>query len=134
MITDPPSIGKIHLLSKIAITLEPVVRFRCPSRFRISVKIFPQTMSESVNELISHEAVCRTALATMGLLKIGLALFLRWWGKNWWDINIIDHNCISMCWCPKNLNFPCYEMLNWLAKQSIVYNRESRRSGSQQRK
>ena len=28
--------GKIHHFSKIAVTLEPVLRFSCPSRFRIS--------------------------------------------------------------------------------------------------
>ena len=31
---EPPPIGKINSFSKIAITLEPVVPFRCPSRFK----------------------------------------------------------------------------------------------------
>ena len=31
-----PPIGKIHPFSKIAVTSEPVMRFGCPSRFRIS--------------------------------------------------------------------------------------------------
>ena len=34
-----PSIGKIHPLRKMAVTLEPVMSFECPSRFRISKKI-----------------------------------------------------------------------------------------------
>ena len=33
---EAPPIGKIYPLSKIAVTLEPVVHFRCPSRFRTS--------------------------------------------------------------------------------------------------
>ena len=41
LITDPstaeaPPIGKIQPFSKIALTLEPVMQFRCPSRLRIS--------------------------------------------------------------------------------------------------
>jgi hypothetical protein len=37
---EAPAIGKIHPFSKITITFEPVMRFGCPSRFRISKKIF----------------------------------------------------------------------------------------------
>ena len=33
---EAPLIGKIHPFRKIAVTLEPVMRFRCPLRFRIS--------------------------------------------------------------------------------------------------
>ena len=33
---EAPPIGKIHPFSKITGTLEPVMRFRCPLRFRIS--------------------------------------------------------------------------------------------------
>ena len=33
---EAPQIGKIHLFSKISVTLEPVMQFICPSRFRIS--------------------------------------------------------------------------------------------------
>ena len=33
---EAPPIGKIHPFSKIAVTLEPVMQFGCPSRFRIS--------------------------------------------------------------------------------------------------
>ena len=36
---EAPPIRKIHPFSKIAVTLEPVMQFRCPSRFRISYKI-----------------------------------------------------------------------------------------------
>ena len=35
-----------------------------------ALKIFPQTMSELMNESINREAVYRTAPATPGLLKI----------------------------------------------------------------
>ena len=63
--------GKIHPFSKIAVTFEQVVRFGCPLRFRISlkdsvfydwkphiqplgpggaVKIFSQTVTESIND------------------------------------------------------------------------------------
>ena len=35
-----------------------------------AVKIFSQTISQLMNQLISHEAVCRTAPATPGLLNI----------------------------------------------------------------
>ena len=34
-----PPVGKIHPFSKIAVTFEPIQRFRCPSRFRISDKM-----------------------------------------------------------------------------------------------
>ena len=34
--TEIPSIGKIHQFIKTAVTFEPVMRFGCPSRFRIS--------------------------------------------------------------------------------------------------
>ena len=30
-----PTVGKIHPFSKIAVTVGPIQRFRCPSRFRI---------------------------------------------------------------------------------------------------
>ena len=33
-----PQVGKIHTFSKIAVTFEPIQRFRCPPRFRISEK------------------------------------------------------------------------------------------------
>ena len=33
-----------------------------------ALKIFPQTIGELMNERINHEAVCRTAPATPGLL------------------------------------------------------------------
>ena len=33
---ETPPIGKIHAFSKIAVTLEPLVRFGCPLRFIIS--------------------------------------------------------------------------------------------------
>ena len=36
-----------------------------------ALKIYPQTMTQLMNELINDEAVCRTAPATPGLLKIG---------------------------------------------------------------
>ena len=32
-------VGKIHPFSKIAVTLESLMRFGCPSRFKISDKI-----------------------------------------------------------------------------------------------
>ena len=32
---EAPPIGKIHPFSKIAVTVEPVMQFGCPSRFRI---------------------------------------------------------------------------------------------------
>ena len=35
---EVPSMGKIHSFSKTAVTLESVMRFGCPSRFRISNK------------------------------------------------------------------------------------------------
>ena len=31
-----PQIGKIHPFNKIAVTLEPVMQFQCPLKFRIS--------------------------------------------------------------------------------------------------
>jgi hypothetical protein len=34
-----PPVGKIHPLRKIAVSFEPIQRFRCPSRFRISEKM-----------------------------------------------------------------------------------------------
>ena len=34
-----------------------------------ALKIFPQNMTELMNELMNDEAVCRTAPATPGLLK-----------------------------------------------------------------
>ena len=33
---EAPPIGKIHPFSKIAVSLEPEMRFGCPLRFRIS--------------------------------------------------------------------------------------------------
>ena len=36
---EAPPVGKIHPFSKIAVTFEPIQRFRCPSRFRISEKM-----------------------------------------------------------------------------------------------
>ena len=36
---EAPQMGKIHPFSKIAITVEPVMQFGCPSGFRISLKI-----------------------------------------------------------------------------------------------
>ena len=36
---EAPSIGKIHLFSKIIVTFEPVMQFGFPSRFRISKKL-----------------------------------------------------------------------------------------------
>ena len=33
-----PPVGKIHPFIKIAVTFEPIQRFRCPLRFRISGK------------------------------------------------------------------------------------------------
>ena len=33
---EAPPIGKIHPFSKIAVTLEPLLQFGCPSRFRVS--------------------------------------------------------------------------------------------------
>ena len=36
---EAPPIGKIHPFSKMAVTFEPVMRFGCPSRFRISSQI-----------------------------------------------------------------------------------------------
>ena len=35
---DAQPMGKIHPFSKIAVTFEPVMRFGCPLRFRISKK------------------------------------------------------------------------------------------------
>ena len=47
-----------------------------------AVKIFPQTMSQSVTELISDKAVCRTGPATPGLLKKYVTfIFLYMWVK-----------------------------------------------------
>ena len=37
--SEGPPIGKIHSFSKIAVTLHTVMRFKCPSRFRISWQI-----------------------------------------------------------------------------------------------
>ena len=34
-----PPVGKINPFSKIAVTIEPIQQFRCPSRFRISDKM-----------------------------------------------------------------------------------------------
>ena len=45
-----------------------------------TVKIFSQTMNQSLNELISDEGVCGTAPATPGLLNIdfcGYCYFYR---------------------------------------------------------
>ena len=39
---EAPPIGKIHPFSKIAVTFEPVMRFGCFLRFRISLKIVTQ--------------------------------------------------------------------------------------------
>ena len=36
---EAPPMGKIHPFSKIAVTFEPVMRFRCPSGFKIFFKI-----------------------------------------------------------------------------------------------
>ena len=36
---EAPPMGKIHPFSRIAVTFEPVMRFGCPSGFRISFKI-----------------------------------------------------------------------------------------------
>ena len=36
---EPPPVGKINSFSKIAVTFEPIQRFRCPSRFRVSKKM-----------------------------------------------------------------------------------------------
>ena len=32
-----PPVGKIHPFSKIAVTFKPIQRFKCPSRFRMSI-------------------------------------------------------------------------------------------------
>ena len=40
-----------------------------------TLNIFPQTMTESVSELINHGGDCRTAPATPGLLNIYLYRF-----------------------------------------------------------
>ena len=83
-------IGKIQPFRKIAITLEPVMRFWCPTRFRIFKKngkinylitestIFNQkdmaapkgifTKDDQLNQLINYKGVCRTAPAILGLL------------------------------------------------------------------
>ena len=34
-----PTVGKVHPFRKIAVTVEPIQQFICPSRFRISEKI-----------------------------------------------------------------------------------------------
>ena len=36
---EAPPVGKIQPFIKIAVTFEPTQRFRCPSRFKISVKM-----------------------------------------------------------------------------------------------
>ena len=36
---EAPPIGQTHPFSKIAVTFEPVVQFRCPLRFRISFNL-----------------------------------------------------------------------------------------------
>ena len=33
---ETPPLGKIHPFSRITVTLEPVMQFSCPTRFRIS--------------------------------------------------------------------------------------------------
>ena len=42
-----------------------------------TLNIFPQTISESVNELINHGGDCRTAPATPGLLTIYFNLLVQ---------------------------------------------------------
>ena len=43
--------------------------FRSLPRKDLILKIFSQRMSQSVSELIKDQSVCRTALATLGLLR-----------------------------------------------------------------
>ena len=52
-----------------------------------AVQIFSQTMSDSLNQLISDEAVYRTAPATPGLLDINKSRSLKHrYGRNYpWD-------------------------------------------------
>ena len=39
LLDEIPPVGKFHPFSKIAVNFEPIQRFRCPSRFRISGKM-----------------------------------------------------------------------------------------------
>ena len=52
-----PPVGKIHPFSKIAVTFEPLQRFWCPSRFRVSQKKFNIVSFMTGSTMFTHFGV-----------------------------------------------------------------------------
>ena len=115
-----PLIGKINPFSKITVTFEPVKRFGCPSGFRISVKIFWQTINESIDQWMNHRGHSLRLNAdvadTASQKSLRHICKYCWLNLNDGKIYIFIHNTFSM------LKFTFFLLNSWKMLLAVTKN------------